>query len=241
MLKVHSIESFSTQDGPGIRFVIFLQWCMFKCLYCHNPDTIPQVGGKEMTDDNLIEMIEWVKPYFSKNWWITVSGWEPLLQAKWLVSLFEKLKEKWYHIAIDTNWYPWNEYVKQIVELSDLFLLDIKQINNDKHIKLTGKSNVNTLKFLDYLELKNKKTWIRYVLVPWYTDDIVDLKKIWEMYSGYKCIEKIQILPYHNLWEYKRKEFWWKYKLSDVEPPSLEKIEDVKKVFQKYFKSVCVW
>lgn len=240
MLRIHSMESFWTHDGPGIRFVLFLQWCMFKCLYCHNPDTIPCDGGKMMSADEIVDKVVEMKPYFWTKWWFTVSGWEPLLQSKWLIELFIKLKAEGINIVVDTNGFPWNDDVKSAVELADLFMVDIKQINNNQHIKLTWQENTNTLKFINYLESQKKKMRIRYVLLPGYTDHIEDIEEIWERYWSYEFIERLEILPYHHLWVHKWKELWWKYELENVWYPSLQKIEQVKSVFEKYFKKVLV-
>ena len=240
MLKVHSIESFWTQEWPWIRFVVFLQWCFFKCIYCHNPDTIPLEWGKEIQDEEIIEMVKQVVPYFGKKWWFTVSGWEPLVQAKWLISLFEKLKNEWINTALDTNGYIRNEDVKKLLELTDVILLDIKHINNEWHKKITWKDNNNVLEFLDYLENNNKKIWIRYVLVPWYSDQPQYIEEIWEKYGKYKCIERLEILPYHTLGEYKWKEMWWKYELEWTPPPTNLEVEKAETLFKKYFKEVFV-
>ncbi len=240
MLKVHSIESFGTQEWPWIRFVMFLQWCFFKCIYCHNPDTIPLEWGDEMQDEEIIEMVKQVVPYFGKKWWFTVSGWEPLVQAKWLVSLFKKLKNEWINTALDTNGYIRNDDVKELLELTDIILLDIKHINNEWHKKITWKENNTILEFLDYLENNNKKTWIRYVLVPWYSDQTEYIEEIWKKYGKYKCIERLEILPYHTLGEYKWKEMWWKYELEWTPPPTNLEVEKAENLFKKYFKEVFV-
>ena len=196
MLKVHSIESFGTHEWPWIRFVLFLQWCMFKCLYCHNPDTIAMSGWKEISTNDIVSQVINMKSYFNHGkWWFTVSWWEPLLQAKDLIPLFELLKKEWINIAVDTNGFPWNDDVKKAVDLADLFLVDIKHINNDWHKKLTGQSNDNTLRFIYYLESQNKAMWIRVVLVPWWSDQLENLEEIGKRYWWYKSIERIEILP----------------------------------------------
>lgn len=240
MLKVHSVESFGTQEWPWIRFVIFLQWCFFKCIYCHNPDTIPLEWAKEMGNIEILKMIKNSIPYFWKKWGCTISGWEPLIQAKWLINLFKKLKEEKINTALDTNWYLRNDDVKELLTLTDIVLLDIKHINNDRHKKITWKDNTSVLNFLDYLEKTNKKTRIRYVLVPWYSDQAEYIEEIWKKYGKYNCIERLEILPYHRIWEYKWKEMGWKYKLEWTPPPSKQEIENAKILFKKYFTKVFV-
>lgn len=240
MLKVHSLESFWTHEWPWIRFVVFLQWCMFKCIYCHNPDTINLKWGTEMDSEELIEKILNVRPYFGKKGWVTISWWEPMLQAKWIVDLFKKLQKKWIHTTIDTNWFPQNDDVKALVEVTDLFLVDMKHINDSWHKKITTQSNHHTLNFIEYLEENNKDMRIRYVLVPWYTDQIEYLHEFGEKLKKYKKINRVEILPYHTLWEYKWKELWWKYKLEWVHPPSSNDVDDSKKILEQYFEKVFI-
>jgi len=240
MLRVHSIESMGAHEGPGLRFVLFLQGCMFKCLYCHNPDTIPYAGGTEMAPEEILKQVIQTKPYFWTTWWFTVSGGEPMLQAKDLIPLFTLLKQEWIHIAVATNWFPWNDDVKALVELADLFLVDIKQINNDWHKKLTGQSNENTLKFIDYLQEKGKSMWIRYVLVSWWTDQTEYIEQIGKTYWSYSMIERIEILPYHQLGVHKWKEMWWEYALQDTPSTSVAQAEVVKWLLEKWFKKVVI-
>jgi len=240
MLRIHSIETFWAHEGPWLRTVFFLQWCKLRCLYCHNPDTIPLSWWKEMTDDELLKIVENDKVYFWKKGWVTASGWEPTLQAKWLVSFFKKLKEKGFHTALDSNWFILNDDVKELLKYTDLVLLDIKQLDDEKHKILTWVTNKNTLKFLDYLEGNNNKFRIRHVLVPWYTDDEKHIESIWKYLQKYKNLERLEILPYHTLGVYKWKELWKKYWLEWVEAPSYECIERKKKILEKYIDNVYV-
>lgn len=240
MLKVHSIESFGTHEWPGIRFVLFLQWCFFRCLYCHNPDTIPQIGWKETNTNDIVKQVLQVKPYFGKKWWFTVSWGEPLIQAKELLPLFQQLKKEWIHIAVDTNGFWWNDDVKNLIPLVDLFLVDIKHIDDEQHKKLTWKTNKNTLEFIDYLESQKKAMRIRYVLVSGWTDQLEDIKKIGEKFGSYNSIERFEILPYHQLGVYKWKELWWKYWLEGVPATTIQQAEEIKKYLEKYFKKVVI-
>jgi len=240
MLRIHSIESFGTHEGPGIRFVLFLQGCFFKCLYCHNPDTISLEWGKMMSVEDIVKQVIQVKPYFRGKWGFTVSGGEPLIQAKELFPLFKKLKKEWIHIAVDTNWFWRNDDVKNLIPLVDLFLVDIKHINNDWHQKLTGKSNENILKFVDYLESIGKAMRIRYVLVTGWTDQEEYIKELGEKFWFYKNIERIEILPYHQLGVYKWKELWRKYWLEGIPSTKIEQAEEVKKQLEAYFKKVVI-
>ncbi len=241
MLKIHSIETFWTHEWPGIRFILFLQWCNFQCLYCHNADTIPLSKKWENIEiEEVLKKIENSKIYFWTKWGITISGWECLLQAKDLLGFVKELKKRWFNIVIDTNGSILNDDVKKLLEYVDLVLLDIKQIDDEKHKILTWKSNKVTLEFLDYLEEINKKFWIRYVLVPDYTDDKKDIEKMWKYLQNFKNLEKIEILPYHTLWVFKWKEIWIKYKLEWIKPPSEQSKIDTKKILEKYVKNVFV-
>lgn len=240
MLNVHSLESFGTHEWPGIRFVVFLQWCMFKCIYCHNPDTIDLKWGKKMSIDEIVKKVLEVKPYFWAKWGVTISGWEPLIQAKELIPLFQKFKEEWIHTTIDTNWFPRNDSIKELIELTDLFLVDVKHINDSLHKQITGQGNTNTLKFIDHLKEQGKKLWVRYVLVPWYSDQEEYINQLWENFWEYPNIKRIEILPYHRLGEHKRKKLGWKYPLEGKEPPTTESINKTKQILEKYFDKVFI-
>ncbi len=240
MLKVHSVESFWTHDWPWIRFVVFLQWCVFKCIYCENADTIPMEWGKEMSTDELFERVKKTVPYFGETWWCTISGWEPTLQAKELIPLFKKLHEEGINTCLDTNGWIWNDDVKELVEHTDIFLLDIKHIDPEWHKKITWQDNAPVLRFLDYLESKGKRVWLRHVLVPGYSDQMKYFEEMGKRFGNYKCVERMEILPYHRLGEYKWKALGWKYPLDGVLPPSNEVVDQAKKILEKYFDKVMV-
>lgn len=240
MLRVHSIESFWTHEWPWIRFVVFLQWCLFRCIYCHNPDSIPLDWWELMSKEKLIDMIKKSKPYFGKKWWVTFSWWEPLLQARELILLVKKLKYENIHVTIDTNWFVRNDDVIKLIDLVDLFLVDIKHIDPKVHKQITGQSNENSLKLVRYLEKIWKPMRIRYVLVPWHTDDKKHIKEFANGAERYNYIERVEILPYHKLWEYKWKALWREYKLEWINSPSDTKISWVKSIFEKHFKKVFI-
>ncbi|MFV0468702.1 MAG: pyruvate formate-lyase-activating protein, partial [Dysgonomonas sp.] len=169
--RIHSLESFGTKDGPGIRFVIFMQGCPLRCLYCHNPDTWSTNYPKiTMSPEEVFEEIKKVKNFIKKGG-ITISGGEPLLQPDFILQLFKLCKEENLHTDIDTSGYVMNEKVKEVLAYTDLILLDIKHIEPHKYKILTGKALEPTLKFMEYLSQIEKKTWLRYVLVSDYSDD----------------------------------------------------------------------
>lgn len=230
--RIHSFESFGTVDGPGIRFVIFMQGCPLKCKYCHNRDTWNPKGGNEYSIDEIIEKIMRSKPYMdSSNGGVTVSGGEPLLQAKFITELFKRLKQHNIHTAIDTSGaLPISGTIKELLNYTDLVLLDIKHIDNEKCINLTGAPNTNTLNFAKYLSENNIPAWIRQVLVPGYTDDENDLNKLREFISTLKNVQKVEILPYHNLGKFKWKELGVEYELEDIKSPKKEDVKKAKEI-----------
>ena len=230
--KVHSIESFGTVDGPGIRFVLFLQGCSLKCKYCHNRDTWDMTLGEEKTLEEIIEKVERYKTYMTLSvGGVTVTGGEPLLQVKFLIEFFKKLKEKNINTCIDTSgMFNITEDIKEVLKYTDLVLLDIKHIDDEKCKDLVGFSNKKELEFARYLSENNKKMWIRQVLVPGYTDDEKDLVKLKEFLATLKTVEKVQILKYHSMGKYKWEKLGQKYELEGVRDATLEDEERAKKI-----------
>lgn len=233
--RIHSIESCGTVDGPGIRFVVFMQGCPLRCEYCHNPDSWNPKDGKEITVDEVISEATKYKSYMRySNGGITISGGEPLMQPDFVKELLTRCKDENIHTVVDTSGYMKLDYVKDLINYTDLVLLDIKSYNDNVCTKLTGVSNKNTLELANYLSQINKPTWIRYVLVPGITDDMKDIEELAKFLSSMNNIEKVQILPFHKMGEYKWKELGFKYKLENVQPPSNEIIAETNKVFDKY-------
>lgn len=232
--KVHSEESFGTVDGPGIRFVLFLQGCHLQCKYCHNRDTWNMKGGEYKTLDEIFEKIKRYKNYMLlSGGGVTATGGEPLLQVKFLIQLFKKLKEEGIHTCIDTSGVvAITDDVKEVLKYTDLVLLDIKHIDDEKCKKLVGASNKRELEFARYLSDNNIKIWIRQVLVPGYTDDEQDLLKLKEFLKSLKTVEKIQILPYHDMGKYKWKQLGVKYELEGVRPANQDDVERAKKILE---------
>ena len=230
--KIHSIESFGTVDGPGIRFVLFLQGCHLQCKYCHNRDTWDLKGGEYKTLDDIFEKIKRYKNYMLlSGGGVTVTGGEPLLQVKFLIELFKKLKKEGIHTCIDTSGIvAITDDIKELLKYTDLVLLDIKHIDDEKCKKLVGVSNKRELEFAQYLSDNNIKIWIRQVLVPGYTDDEEDLKKLKKFIKSLKTVEKVQILPYHNMGKFKWEKLGSKYELEDVRTANQDDVDRVKKI-----------
>ncbi len=235
--KIHSFENSGTVDGPGIRFVVFMQGCLFRCLYCHNPDTWDLKSGNIYTASQVIEKIKRYVPYLkASGGGVTVSGGEPLLQVGFLTELFKLCKGLNLHTAIDTNGFipaTDNSSLDALMEYTDLVLLDIKHIDPVKHLELTGYSNTYTLEFAKYLERKNIPVWIRYVIVPGLTDDTTSLYALGDFIKSLRNIENIEILPFHNMGSHKWESLNINYTLDTTHIPTeceISKVRDILKI-----------
>lgn len=234
---VHSFETFGTVDGPGIRFVIFLKGCPLRCLYCHNPDTWTMSGAKTFSVEEIVSKVLKYKNYYGTTGGVTISGGEPLLQMEFVTELCKTLKEKGIHTACDTSGSTFDVHQPKTVEAHlnllkyvDLFLLDIKEIHDEKHKKLTGKSNENVLNFARFLSENHKKMWIRHVLVPGITLDDEDLMHLKDFIDSLNGVEKIEVLPYHTLGVHKYRDLNMTYPLEGVLPPTKEEVLHAKSI-----------
>lgn len=230
---IHSFESFGTKDGPGIRFVFFLQGCPLRCLYCHNPDTWKMNNAKhELTPAEAFNEVQRVKAFVRGG--VTVSGGEPLLQAEFVTELFKLCKEDGMHTAVDTSGFLLNDKIKETLQYTDLVLLDIKHIDPVKYQNLTQKPLENTLQFMQYLSEINKPIWVRYVLVPGYSDDETDLHNWAKYVSQFANVERVDLLPFHQMGIHKWEEMKEEYKLKDTATPTVEKIARATEIFKSY-------
>ena len=241
--NIHSVESFGSADGPGVRYIVFLKGCDMRCAYCHNPDTwakpcgtqdAPLPGENWQSAEEVLTTALRYKTYGRKNGGITVSGGEALLQIDFLIELFTLAKKKGVHTCLDTSGNPftrkepfWGKF-QELMQVTDLFMLDIKEIDEEKHKKLTGCSNRNILDMASYLSEQGKAMWIRHVLVPGVTDDEEDLKRLRTFVESLKTVERFEILPYHTLGVFKWKELEIPYRLEDVDPPTKEQVDRAK-------------
>ncbi len=233
--RIHSFESCGTVDGPGIRFVIFMQGCPFKCMFCHNPDTWDFNGGTLYSVDEVVLKVKKYLPYIkASGGGVTVTGGEPLMQMDFIIELFKELKKLDVHTAIDTNGYVGSKAQKlhELMGLTDLVLLSIKHINPEAHIKLTGCSNHNTLEFANYLSEIGKPLWIRYVVIPGFTDDFLSLFKLREFINALKNIENVEILPFHKHGETKWKKLKLPYNLDKAAIPNKFAVSKAKKLLK---------
>lgn len=232
--KIHSFESLGTVDGPGIRFVIFVQGCPLKCKYCHNRDTWDTHTGTEYSVDEIIKKVLHSKPFIdNSHGGVTVSGGEPLLQVDFLIELFKKLKENKIHTCIDTaGSIKITEKVEELLSYTDLVLLDIKHIDNEKCIDLTGAPNTNTLNFAKYLNEHKIPVWIRQVLIPGITNNEEDLRAVKKFVDSLDNVQKIELMPYHDMGKFKWEELGEKYPLENVSLPTDEDIKKAKEILE---------
>lgn len=233
---VHSLESFGSVDGPGVRYVIFLSGCAMRCQFCHNPDTWNMKEGQVTTADELLNKALRYKGYWGNKGGITVSGGEPLLQMDFLTELFRKAKQAGIHTTLDTsaNPYtekePWHSKWLELMKYTDLVLLDIKQIDEKEHIKLTGHTNRNILAMAQELSDMGKTVWIRHVLVPGGSDKDEYLHRLADFIHTLKNVERVEVLPYHTLGMFKWEKLAIPYPLEGVKPPTQERIDNARKI-----------
>ena len=233
---VHSLESFGSVDGPGVRYVIFLTGCAMRCQFCHNPDTWNMRAGTLYTAEELLKQALRYRTYWGNEGGITVSGGEPLLQIDFLIELFKKAKEQGVHTTLDTSGNPFTREepffgkVQELMKYTDLVMLDIKEIEEDRHQLLTGHTTANILEMARYLDEIGKPVWIRHVLVPDRSDFDEDLEKLHAFIETLGNVEKVEVIPYHTLGAYKWKELGMEYPLEGIDPPTMERVDHAKKI-----------
>lgn len=217
--------------------VIFLQWCPYRCLYCQNPDTITTDINKQISAEQILNLANKQKEYFWKKWWITFSGWECLLQAKELIPVLKTLKENWFNTCLDTNGFLLTDDVKEALKHTDHVLPDIKALDLSSHEKITWVKNLTSLKFIKYIDKQWINYWIRYVVVPWLTDNEVDIKKLWKFIQSLKNFQKINLLPYHTMALSKRQKLGREYPLKWTPAAKKQDIEKVKNILLEFVNS----
>ena len=232
--RIHSIETFGTLDGPGIRFVVFMQGCPLQCIYCHNRDTWDLQGGHEYTVDEIMEaLLKYINYIRLSGGGITVSGGEPLLQLPFVTALFKRCHEKGIHTALDTSGFTNMEGIEELLSFTDLVLLDIKHTCDIKHKAITGVDRSKPAAFAQLLSKRRIPVWIRYVLIPGYTDSDVDLQAAASFINSLNHVHKIEVLPYHSMGSYKWEELGQLYPLTGVPEPDEKSVEKARQILTK--------
>lgn len=234
--RIHSFESMGLVDGPGIRTVIFMQGCALRCAYCHNPDTWAFAGGKEITAEELVKKVIRFKPYFKDGGGVTFSGGDPLMQPDFLIEALKLCKKAGIHTAIDTAGYGRGKY-EEILKYTDLVLLDIKHLTDKGYKDLTGASKIGFDEFLEAVQEKGTKLWIRHVVVPGITDSKEHIRDLARKIKRIKNVEKVELLPYHCLGADKYKKLGIEYKLQDVEAMDLENLNELEEILKEELSS----
>ena len=236
--RVHSIESFGLVDGPGVRSIAFMQGCNLRCRYCHNPDTWVKTGGTEWEAEGLFQKLYRFKPYWKNKGGITVSGGEAMLQMEFVTDLFSIAKKHDIHTALDTSGGPfcmepdYLESFQKLMDVTDLFILDMKEMDPERHKALTGQDNRNILAFARYLSAHKKPMWIRHVLVPGLTDSRESLETLYDFIRELKSVERVEILPYHTMGVHKWEALGIPYSLKNVLPPTEEEVRRAEEILR---------
>lgn len=231
--RIHSVETFGAVDGPGIRFVVFMQGCPLRCVFCHNPDSWNPSGGSETTVGALLGKILQYRSFIEKGG-VTLSGGEPLMQAEFTRALLRACRANGLHTAVDTSGCIPLSACREAVDEADLLLLDIKAADTVLARDITGTGLENALALLEHREKNGAPVWIRHVLVPGYTLWDEQAHRMGALLSGYKCVEKVELLPFHKLGEYKWRELALDYKLTDTPEPSAEQAEAFAAILRGY-------
>lgn len=233
--RVHSIETFGTVDGPGIRYILFMQGCPLRCKYCHNRDTWDTKGGTEYTTDEIISQALKYSSYMKfSGGGITVSGGEATLQPEFLTELFAKAKKNDIHTCLDTSGFVDIEKIDSVLDNTDLVLLDLKHMVEEKSKDLTGVGIEKTLKLAKHLDERNIPVWIRHVLVPGVTDDVENLEKLGQFVSTLNNVDRLELLPYHSMGVHKWESMGFDYELKNVEDATKEDVDKAAEIVEKF-------
>ncbi len=229
--RIHSVETFGAVDGPGIRYVLFVQGCPLRCIYCHNPDSWKFKRGREVTSAEVVKKILEYKHYIKRGG-VTISGGEPLAQPEFVMDIIKRCHEEKLHVAIDTSGSISLIVAKQVIDMADMLLLDIKSDDKELCYKMTGRQNDNAYKILDYCEEIGKRVWIRHVMLPGYTLTRQRLEGLADFIKNYKCVEKTELLPFHKMGEFKWETLKEEYLLYDTPQPTADEIAMAREIFE---------
>lgn len=239
--RIHSVETFGAVDGPGIRYVVFLQGCRLRCLYCHNPDSWDVEGGYQTSADTLIQDICKYRNFIKKGG-VTLSGGEPLMQPEFALAVLEACKKKGFHTALDTAGSVPLEFSSPVIDAADMLLLDIKTFDEQLNMELTGKESTleHAKHTLEYCEQTGKPVWIRHVIVPGYTMVTERLEKLAHFLKQFHCIERVDLLPFHKMGEYKWQELGESYALLETPIPTGSEVKDAVEILKRFGLNVHV-
>jgi len=231
--RIHSVQSLGTVDGPGLRSVVFFQGCPLRCACCHNPDTWDPAGGREVTVQQLAKQLLRFRDYW-KNGGVTASGGEPLLQAGFVKSLFAVLKQEGVHTALDTSGCVWNAETDDLLDVTDLVLLDVKMPTEVLYGEYVGGSLSQTMDFLVKLQERKMPTWLRQVIIPDITDTEESLRMLWETEKRFSCVERTELLPFRKLCTEKYASMGIKFPLAHLPETASETVERLKMVWNTW-------
>lgn len=223
--RVHSVQSFGTVDGPGIRFVLFLQGCPLRCACCHNPDTWDLAGGCERSVDEVMEQVRRCRRYFGRQGGLTVSGGEPLCQAAFVWELFARCRAEGIHTALDTSGCLWNDEVAALLGVTDLALLDYKMTSDADYRRYTGGKQAAVDRFLGELQARGIDTWLRQVIIPGINDTAENVKALAAVRDAHTCVKRVELLPFRKLCVEKYKSMGLPFPLADTPEPTAEQME----------------
>lgn len=232
--NIHSIETMGTLDGPGLRYVIFLQGCSLRCRYCHNPDTWDMHGGKRMSVEEVVTDVLLYRAFIADGGGVTISGGEPLKQPEFVLALVRALKDEGIHTAIDTAGSVPLELSRAVLKEADLILLDIKSLDDKQAFSLTGMGNANTLATLAFCQANGKDVWIRHVLVPGWTLEERRLLELAQFLTAFDCVKTVELLPYHSMGAYKWEQLKMNYPLKDVKAPTRADLVMARSIFEDH-------
>ncbi len=231
--NIHSVETMGTLDGPGLRYVVFMQGCSLRCRYCHNPDSWNPDGGRRMSVDELVDDILLYRSFITPGGGVTISGGEPLKQSRFVLALVRALKEAGIHTAIDTAGSVPLEISRAVLDEADLILLDIKSLDDRQAFSLTGMGNANTLATLSYCQAIGREVWIRHVLVPGWTLEEGRLSELAHFLTAFSVVRTVELLPYHNMGAYKWEQLKLRYPLKGVKSPSRAELVRSRSLFEE--------
>lgn len=232
--RVHSIQSMGTVDGPGVRFVVFMQGCNLRCKCCHNPDTWECSGGTEYTPSQIVDKALRYKEYFGEKGGITLSGGEPILQAEFAKTVFELCHENGINTCLDTSGSVLNDSVKLLLSYTDRVLLDIKYTDDKAYVENVGCCLAPVLEFLDYLEMQEIPTTLRQVIIPTVNDNEENIIKLKAIADSHNCVDKIELLPFKNICQVKYDDMGIEFPFSNIEPAKISDVERLRQLVLEY-------